>query len=183
MDVVSIFPGIIVYGGDIVSADDVVANIPIIYAKDSATPRSSTTTYAADPELQNIPLEVGAYSIELILFFILATSSTQKLKTQWKFSGSWNSPIRACIGPGNVTTGTVPGAVTESTFSGYVADTQDATYNLLAGSQYGVVRESCNTVQVTSAGVLSLHWAQGVSSANATQVNQGTNFSVRKISN
>lgn len=154
--------------------------LPQTYVKTAATPRSSTTTYEDDPELAGIPLAVGSYVIELIGFFTLTTTNTQKLKTRWAFTGSWNSPLRACVGPGFAQTAG-PAAVTESTFSAYQTDGSDAIYDQAAGGTFGVFRETCLNVVVSAAGNLSLQWAQAASSGNNTTLQFGSGFTIRRV--
>ena len=173
-----------VFAGDPINASDVngiVDLLPVTYTKASSTGRNTTTTYAADPELTGIALAVGIYEIELVAFFTLATTNTQKIKTRWIFSGTWNTPIRACIGPANANVG-APNAVTDATMGGFVADSQDAIYDTSTSGSYSVFREVARNVTVTVAGTLALHWAQSVSSANNTNLQSGTSFVIRKIS-
>lgn len=173
------YDGIIVYGGDIVSADDINANTPKTYVKTLATARTSTTTYANDDELVNIPLEAGTYAIRLDLFFT-AANTTPKLKTQWAYTGSWNSPVRFCMGS-SASSG-APGAAADMYTSGAAADSQDTAYNTSGTAAYTTVFELSNEVICTSAGNLSLRYAQVVSNAGAVTLRPGTSFTVRKIS-
>lgn len=158
---------------------DFLALTPIVYTKASSTDRNTTTTYADDPELKDIPLAVGTYDIELIGFYTVA-STTPKLKTQWHFTGTWNSPIRNCLGPGS-TNIAAPDIVTPSTAQGYVADSQNATYNSSTSPSYSVFREVALNVTVTVAGNLSLQWAQSVSNGSNVSVKGGTSFRIRKL--
>lgn len=173
----------VVFGGDTVFAADfnaMLKTLPRTYYKASATSRNTTVTYTDDPELLSIPLEVGSYEIELIGFWTQATTTTQKIKTMWKFTGTWNSPIRNCMGAAAAQTG-APNAVTDVTMSGFVADTQDAVYNTSISSSYSVFREIVLNAVVTVAGNLSLQWAQSVSSGNNTNLQLGTGFRIRKL--
>lgn len=174
------YDGIRVYGGDIVSADDVNANIPSVYVKANLESRNTTTTLAADGELVGIPLEVGVYEIELMLFFSCA-STTPIIKTRWIFSGVWNSPVRACLGPGSDNVTAVNRATTVAAL-GNAADTANAVYGPDGTGTYSLARELTRNAIVTTAGTLALHWAQNVSNAANTTVQPGTSFTVRKIS-
>lgn len=156
---------------------------PQVYTKASTTDRNSGgtgTTYTIDPELQGIPLEIGTYDVLLIAFFTLATTNTQKIKTQWRFTGTWNTPIRHCIGPGSANVAG-PSAITDVTMQGYVADSGDATYDLIAGGTFGCFQEQAFNVTVTVAGTMGLYWAQSAASANNTSLKAGTAFRVRKL--
>lgn len=178
------YPGLAVYGGDIVSADDVNANIPVVYVKANSDSRPSTTTLAADPELTGIPLGVGVWSIELNMAFN-ENSSTLAIKTQWAFTGTWNNPVRFCSGPGDGTVGGTnagPTGLNYSSFVGAAANANVVYSSAAAGGVYCIVREVANNVVVTAAGTLSLQWAQNVSNATAAIVNPGTSFTIRQIS-
>ena len=154
---------------------------PQTFTKPAVSARSSTTTYAIDDDLKLISLAVGVYEVELVGFFTLTTTATQKIKTQWCFTGTWNSPIRNCIGPGFAQTAG-PASATESSFSTYISDSQDAIYDVSAGGTYTCFREVARNVTVTVAGTMALYWAQVASSANATNLQAGTSFTVRRIS-
>jgi len=168
-----------VASGDIVFADDVNAGRTRAFVKANLTARTSTTTYANDPELVAIPLEVALFEIELVLLFTLTTTNTQKIKTQWSFTGTWDNQVRACIGPGVAQVG-APGTVSDANMGGYRASDQDAIYDIAAGGTYGVARETA-ILNVTVAGNMALSWAQAASVANATTVQPGTSFRIRRL--
>lgn len=173
-----------VFAGDPILASDlngVIALLPATYTKGSVTSRNTTTTLADDPELAGIPLAVGTYDIELIGFFTLATVNTQKLKTRWGFTGTWNNADRMIIGPGSAQVA-APANATEVNVAGSQASGQDAIYDAVVTVIYTGFREVTRNVIVTVAGNLSLQWAQSVSNAGATNVQAGTAFVVRKIS-
>lgn len=156
---------------------------PQTYVKPAMESRNSGgtgTTYTIDTDLQGITLEVGQYEIELVGFFTLA-NTTPKIKTQWRFTGTWNSPVRACSGPSSGNTA-APNVITEATFEGFVADTQDAVYGTSTAASYTIFREVARNVTVTAAGSLALYWAQNASSASNTNLQGGTSFTVRRIS-
>lgn len=170
-----------VFAGDIIHASDINNASATIYAKAASLSRNTTVTYADDNELAAIPLAIGTYDIELLGYFTLSTTSTQKIKTNWAFTGSWNNPVRACFGPGSAQTADRAN-ITEAQVGGYTCTGQDAIYDTSNSSGYSCFREICRTVTVTAAGNLSLQWAQSVSSGNNTTLQAGTCFSVRKIS-
>lgn len=171
--------------GQRLTADLLNANVydffPVSYSKAGPTARTSTTTYADDPELQGIPLSVGTWEIEFTGFWTCSTTNTQRIKTQWGFTGTWTPTFRSCIGAGS-TNVTSPGAIETATFSAYVTDSQDAIYSQNSGAVYGTFRELARNVAVSTAGNLSLKWAQFASSANATTLQATSGFTVRKIS-
>jgi hypothetical protein len=163
------------FGGDIIFATDinaVIASLPKVYTKTSATARQSTTTLTADPDLSGITLDVGVYDIELILFWTCA-NTTPKLKTRWGFSGTITNTLRLCHGPGSTQTGG-PEAVSDATMRAYALTSQDAIYSTILEAVYGA--------EVTVAGDLSLNWAQNVSTAANVTVQPESAFRIRKIS-
>lgn len=166
--------------GDLVTADLLTSMLPAAVVKSALTSRTSTTTLAADGDLTGITLGVGTWKIELLLFWSCSVSATQKIKTQWGFTGTWNNPTRGCVGPGNVTTGTPRDAVQEMNVSANATNV-DAVYNVQNNALFTTVREMTYLAVVTSPGDLSLQWAQSVSSANPTIVQPGSAFEVRRI--
>lgn len=174
--------GATVFGGDVVYAADlnaIVSSLPRTYTKDTVTPRNTVTSYADDPHLAGIPLEPGAYNIELTLFYTVA-STTPRLKTQWAFSGTSTNPIRVCHGPGTTQTGG-PESVTDVTMRGYAMTTQDAIYSSSTSAAYSAVVERVRGLEVTVAGDLSLRWAQVTSNAANVNVQPGSAFTVQRI--
>lgn len=168
-----------VSAGNRIYASDVNAVAPATYTKAALQARASTIVVADDAELLNIPLAVGTYHIKLTGFFSVFTTTTQKLKTQWGFTGTWNNPVRACLGPAQTNVGG-GNAVTVMNAAGIVAN-GDAVYSVVNAVAYSVFYEEAYNVVVTVAGNLSLKWAQFASSANVTNVADGTTFSVRKV--
>lgn len=172
-----------VFGGDVVYAADfnsLLAITPRTYIKASATARNTTVTFADDPELTGIAIEGGFYDIEFIGLWTQATTTTQKIKTRWTISTSWNNPVRNCIGAGSANTG-APSAVTDATMQGYNADNQDATYNTSTSASFSVFREIAYNVNVFVDGFLSFQWAQSVSSGNNTTLQAGSGFRIRRL--
>lgn len=171
-----------VFGGDTIFAADLnnlEARLPVTTTKAAATDRINNTM-TADPELTGIALGVGTYELDLILMFTQLTTATQKLRTQWSFSGTWNTPIRACMGPGSAAT-SARTDVAEMQVGAYASNV-DALYCVAAGAGFSTVFERCRLVTVTVAGTLALVWAQNTTSANITSVKAGTSFTTRKIS-
>lgn len=165
--------------GDLVTADLLQSMVPKYYVKPSPESRNTTTTLADDADLQSIALAVGTYEIELLGFFHLTTTTTQKIKTQWAFSGTWNGPVRHIVGPGSAQTAATTDA-TETNVRAQAVNT-DATYDCSVSTAFSCFREwTCNAV-VTVAGNLSLQWAQSASSGNNTTLDTGTTFRVRQI--
>ncbi len=175
----------VVFGGDIILAEDVNAilrKLPRYYRKTSGTARNTTTTLADDPALSAIPLEIGTYDIELLLFYTQTTTNTQDIKTRWAFTGTWsgsNGPDRHIMGIANDSTATA-NVSTGVNMGGSQAAGQDAIYGGPASSVFNCAREwTVNTI-VTVAGNLSLQWAQNASSGNNTTVQAGSAFRITR---
>jgi hypothetical protein len=169
--------------GDTILASDinaVIARLPVTTTKAAATARNTTTTLADDPHLSGITLTPGTYDIELVFFYTLTTTTTQKIKTRWAFTtGTWSTTNRACHGPGSDNVDP-PESVAEATFRVYTTDGQDAVYDSSTSAAYSAVREVARGVVVTVTGTLSLQWAQVASSANNTTVQAGSSFTTFK---
>ena len=166
--------------GDLVTADLLQGMVPKYYIKPSGENRTSTTTLADDTDLQGIPLDPGTYEIEFLGFMTQATTTTQKLKTRWGFTGTWNNPDRNVIGPGQNQTA-APANVTEANFAGAQAAGQDVVVSTAVTVVFTGWREWSANVQVSVAGNFSLQWAQNSSSANASRLEGGSMFRIRRI--
>lgn len=168
--------------GDLWTADLAQSMVPKYYIKPSAESRNSGgtgTTLTDDSDLQGIALAVGTWEIELLGFFHLTTTATQKIKTQWAFSGTWSTPVRNIVGPGSAQTAATTDA-TETNLQAQATNT-NAVYDCSVTTAFSSFREwTCNAV-VTVAGNLSLQWAQNAASANNTTLDPGTTFRVRQI--
>lgn len=159
--------------------DALEAKAARVYTKANSTSRNTNAVVSNDPDLASIALEAGTYIIELVMLFTVA-STTPKIKTQWAFSGSWSTPLRACMGPGNVTTpGGGPEAVQETTLRAYNSNS-DATYNATTSGAYSVAREVAANVVVSGSGNLSLQWAQSTSNGSNVSVQAGSYFRITR---
>jgi hypothetical protein len=116
--------------------------------------------------------------VELLGLFSCSTTA-QALKTQWAFSGTWNTPVRNCIGPGNSNTAATLDAASMNARA--TAVNTNVIYGASASSLPASFREWSANVVVTVAGNLSLQWAQNASSGNNITVVAGTTFRVRQI--
>lgn len=165
--------------GDLVTADLLQSLVPKYYTKPSNESRSSTITLSADSDLQGIALDVGTYEIEFNGQFFTTTGGTQAIKTQWGFSGTWNSPVRCIAGPGLNNTAATTSADTYNTRG--QGTSSDAVYQASATSAFTNFREYVANAIITVAGNLSIQWAQNSSSVNATQMAAGSTVRVRRI--
>lgn len=137
-------------------------------------------TLANDTELAGISLGVGTWEIVVMIFCSNPTSATPDLKTQWSFTGTWNTPLRHCEGPSSTN---VSGSdvLTPMKFRA-AATNADSAYGLNASTAYTTVEERCAAVVVTVAGTWALSWAQNsLDAANGTAVNPGSYVKVRQI--
>lgn len=149
--------------------NDVLLYLPRWTTKPTLEARASTTTLTDDDDLSGIPLEIGSFEIEVVGFYTLTTTATQKIQTRWGFSGTWNSTtgIRACVGPG-INNTAAPNTVTDTTFVGLQIGGQNAVYDVGVSATWACFREICANVQVTVAGNFALQWSQNASSVNNT---------------
>lgn len=166
-------------GADEFTVETLVPMIPDVYVKGSTTDRSSTTTYADDPDLAGIVLPVGTHWIRLRCFWSANTSTTPKLKTKWNFTGTWNSPNRFCVGPGSTNTA-VRTDVSLVNFHGTGVGS-DQVYNVSASTGFTVLEEETFNAVVTVEGNLSLQWAQQTSNAGVISIKAGSAFVIKQI--
>jgi hypothetical protein len=149
--------------------------LPVIARKTSDTPRPSTTTTTADPELQ---FQVEANAVYVMDGWIKASGDpAADLTLDWTAPtgslGEWTG-----IGAGNppISTNGSPGALISDTASvrGYLPRLEST--DLMASRGYGMISTTDvlaidikGTLRVGStAGTYSLDWAQTVSNAAAT---------------
>lgn len=161
-------------------SDFLTAFIPDVYIKQTAESTLSDTTLSNDAELVNIPLAVGTHWIRFLILAQTVTTDTQDFKTQWSFTGTWNNPVRLCVGPGPANTA-ARDAVTPMQLNG-VASNASAIYGL-PGSSAGfvVIKEETYSAVVTVAGNLALQWAQNASIANNTTVGAQSTAVTRRV--
>lgn len=164
------------YSGLRLTAALLTAGQPDLTLKTAATPRTNSTL-TDDPELAGIPLAVGSWWIRMHIW-ASNTVTTGNIKTQWSFTGTWNTPLRHCAGP-DVTTGG-PSDITEMKLQPF-ATTTDAVYDLGASAAYTGITEYTASAVVSVAGNLALAWAQNVTNATATNVQPGSFIEVRRI--
>lgn len=150
---------------------EVTALLPFKRKKPSSTDRALSATVLDDDYLVGIPLAVGDYVIIVSGYFNLTTTTTQKFKTQWAFTGSWSPEARACFGAGQANTADRQN-VTETQVGAFTT-TQDCAYSCSVSAGWTSFKEIAS-VSVTSAGNFSFKWSQVTSSANLTSLKAGT---------
>lgn len=145
--------------------------------KQGSTDRFNTTL-ADDPDLASFALGIGTWDVRCMLLMSTIAASTN-IKTRWSFTGTWNSPTRACTGPA-ITNVAAPTAITPTKMTGHSVG-GDATYGLAATTAYNVIYEECSTVVVTVAGSLGIQWAQNTVNAAAARMQPGSYVQFMKI--
>lgn len=159
--------------GGTVKASDISKAVTTVYYKTADVSRSSTTTLADDNELVGMPLTVGLWRVECLLFAARVTTDGA-FRHQLTFSGT--------------TTGTFPSGVIGP--QGSTADATATTAVLLGSASafspvnigvQGVTSPGTNSlisrdalINVTVAGALALQWCQTTSSANALTLRAGS---------
>lgn len=165
--------------GQDVDATTLDLMVPNIVVKPNQTVRNNTTTLTDDPDLAAIPLAVGTHWVRLTFIWCTNTSATPDIKTRWAFSGTWNNPFRACVGPASTNTAN-PDVVTPVKFT-VSATNSDSVYGSAATTAFSVATEEAFNVVVTVAGNLSLQWAENALSATDVTVQPGSAFQTRQI--
>lgn len=148
------------------------------FTKPSDESRSSTTTYAVDSHLKDIPLEAGkSYKIELFLAAYVPLTEGGKARLVVPLAAG-TVPIGAGFhataswGNGNATqiSQTTSGSVRYFQLAAAAGYNQNRSYS---GVAY--------TGVLSASGVLSLEWAQNTSGANATIMLGGSIITVTEL--
>lgn len=174
----------VIYAGQDIDADTLIAMIPMIVNKPSSTGRTSNTTLADDPDL-TVQLEANsAYFVEFHIHY--AALDAAKIKTDWTVpSGATGN--RCVMGPGEdaytlAPDGTDGGAANNIPMRcgvhNYATDVIYGTRNHATNQIYAL---ETATVVTTNAGTLALRWAQNASNGTATTVFDTSLMRVTKI--
>jgi hypothetical protein len=145
-------------------------------SKAAATSRSSTTTFASDPDLAFTSVPAGTYDVEIVLFFD-SVATTGGIKTQLSMSGTvGNGILEACACPA---TNSVSTQGYQSVSGGIIA-----VYTMLTGvaAATGNWIFARGTVALSTTQNVALQWAQQTSSANATTLQVMSRMTLRRIS-
>lgn len=137
--------------------------------KSANTSRTSTTTFAADPDLAFTTASSTTYGFKIVVFFGSA-NNTPDFKFRINHSTSvTNIQYMAQMRDNDVQTftHTVNNALAQSVTL--------ATNDGVTGANVGYVCIE-GTVEVSTAGTFSFEWAQNASNGNATQVIRGSNL-------
>jgi hypothetical protein len=148
--------------------DTDVTNLPKPGFKQKPLAESVTSSIALQND-DDIFFSLGVGSWRLELFALVSGAVGGDVRMAWTFTGSEaGNSARACFGPGPTSTD-----VTDGTYrsSGHGFATP-VIYGTAAGAN-AYVHEDIS-ITVTVAGTFQLQWAQGTSSATATQLTSGT---------
>ncbi|MDX2702138.1 hypothetical protein PV350_04665 [Streptomyces sp. PA03-6a] len=149
--------------GQRVTAGGLNKMLPLVAYKPATTSRSSNTTATADPDLAiSIPADaLVSYIIEAFLSVTGAAISTGDIKVGLSYSGTLS--MATWMG-----TGTTTASITNTNFFGKSVDGTTQSYGVNGGQFSQVVLNG--QITPTTAGTLSVVWAQNTSNATATNV-------------
>ncbi|MGI5325517.1 hypothetical protein [Actinomadura nitritigenes] len=153
--------------------------------KAANTDRASTTTLVDDPELVAYLEPNAVYKVAFSLMVAGRNSVAGDLggnfKTEWS-TPPGSTGLKSVFGPGSAQPNTANADGVAPRIGVHVFDT-DMTYALVRNSTASllVVREWCDELTTTAAGMLSLAWAQGDAHATATRIAAGSSLSYRRI--
>jgi hypothetical protein len=144
--------------------------------KAANTARASTITTSPDPELSAIALTVGTFFIEFNgLMTGVGGASVGGFQNVWTFTGVATGQ-RSTMGMGFGSTTGNTGTIMRT--SGASIASTGQTYGV--GANTTAMRETA-IVTVTTAGNLSIDWAQGASNATATTLLAGSYLKYKQI--
>lgn len=161
-----------VAGGDIIYAANINTLAPRVVNKLNMTTRTSTITFAADPDLV-VPVE--ANGIYVVKFFIKAGAlAAADIKTRWDVPAGMVSSNKCVIGPGS--TAVDANADNIASRQGVHGFATSIVYNGVrnsAGNQFQILEYALVAVGAT-AGNITLEWAQAVSDPTGSTINVGS---------
>ncbi|MDX3024078.1 hypothetical protein [Streptomyces acidiscabies] len=155
------------YPGQLLTAGRMNKMLPLVAYKTATTSRASTTTATADPDLV-IPIaasELATYAIEGFLSLTSALLGGADIKVGLSYSGTQSQGT--WVGQGTDTS-----ATTNARFFGQSINGNTQTYGVNGGN-FSIV-EINGLITPTSAGTLSLLWAQNTANATATNMRLGS---------
>ncbi|MFF0136772.1 hypothetical protein ACFYRN_10025 [Streptomyces sp. NPDC005227] len=150
--------------------------LPTELWKAASTDRTSTTTFADDPDLTT-PLAANAvYRVRFVLLY--AALDAVRFKTMWTVPAN-ASGNRTAVGPDQ-------GAVLSVTSGG---QGRWGVHNFNTSCTYGTRDHITNlcaaieeaTIFTLDAGTLALQWAQATSSASPTRLGIGSSLTVKRV--
>jgi hypothetical protein len=161
-------PGTLVVGGQY---------FPVTMYRTTNLDRASTTTFAADPVLQASLAANAVYLVEVYLNY--GALAAADIKTQWT-APAGATGNRAVMGPGS--TAANASADNISMRSGVHSFTTSVTYSGVRDSQSNLsIATETSIVTTTTAGTLSLDWAQVTSNATGSRMGAGSWMRVTRL--
>ncbi|MFK8851264.1 hypothetical protein [Streptomyces sp. Ac-502] len=156
-------------------------NTPVIITKTGSTDRASTTIRTADPDLTVSLAASATYTVEFNL--MLGGSQFALVVTEWLVP-SGATGLRGCMGPASSATNTTAGNINADGIlmrSGAHGFGTAVTYGRRDINTNLVLAQEIGTVTTTSAGTLSLAWAQSTSSTTFNRMGAGSWMRVIRI--
>ncbi|MFH9425977.1 hypothetical protein [Streptomyces sp. NPDC017529] len=156
-------------------------NTPTIITKTGSTDRTSTTTRTADPDLTISLAASATYTVEFNL--LLGGSQFALVVTEWLVP-SGATGLKGVMGPASSATNTTAGNINADGIlmrSGAHGFGTAVTYGRRDINTNLVFAQEIGTVTTTSAGTLSLAWAQSTSSTTFNRVGAGSWMRVTRI--
>ncbi|MEC3994005.1 hypothetical protein VSR01_10790 [Actinacidiphila sp. DG2A-62] len=132
--------------------------------KGAPTPKASTTTIGLDPDLQIDLPDAGTYAFEMWINYTGGTLGSSDLKLAVNYTGQSTFGVWGVNGINTSST-------TSVTVNGQALGTNTLTLGTSGGTFYTV--DLKGSLFATGPGNLGLYWAQGTSSATATNLRQG----------
>ncbi|MFD5057438.1 hypothetical protein [Streptomyces sp. NPDC058394] len=164
--------------GQRITAALLASMLPLDAYKTAPTLRTSTTTFADDPDLV-LALEAGAtYWVEMWIKYAAVTAE--------QFKTTWTVPVGATGGRSRIG---VSATVNDTSSGGPQGDGAFGHHNFSTSLTYGTRNSASNlsvayeqgSVVTTTAGNIALAWAQGASGATGTLVGSGSYMRARRI--
>lgn len=150
---------------------------PLVAYKPSNTSRSSTIVVADDPHL-SIALDVGSYAFQMWIPFWCEVTPTQSIRLQLAYSGTLGTP--SGFSWDGTALGSTTGLPRANLTSLYAPPNTNVSSDGL-GTNADVLFYT-GLITTSTAGTLSLKWAQEESSINATVVGGGAWMTCLKVS-
>lgn len=168
--------------GQVITADMLNRILPRQVSKSTPESVTSSTTLQTDDELT---YNVEAGRTYLVVAHLSVTGAAAgDIKVDWTVTGGLAQlKPRECLGPGINTTDATATASAANTVGINRASMQDLTTAVaygLDGTAASAIREEF-VVAATTAGVLTMRWAQNASSGTATVVGAGSHLILTPI--
>lgn len=138
------------------------------------TDRTSTTTYADDPELIITGVPAGTYEVQVYLSFTGTVGGAQGIRYRINSTATvslWRSASSSTLN-------NVPAVEAAQSGSGSPIYAAAPATISTTGNDYLLMRA---TVVLTTSGDLSVQWAQASSSGNPTRMQAASSFTIRKL--